>query len=190
MCLPILPFILSIIFSKNICLSTWSQMLVTFNGCLYNLILSELHKFIPLNPLCFCFFAGYEERFAAFQNLNQRLLFITVRLHTGIEFSGTGHTKVFSATGHAKVLNSLLWSLYLWVWLGHLLSRRSQTPNWGKMKLTECVIFPKSHLGSVYYCSVQNRDKFNAVIKVTFTISLFVPVRFSVRLQLVNHLGV
>lgn len=57
------------------------------------------------------------------------------------------------------------------------------------MKLTECVIFPKSHLGSVYYCSVQNRDKFNAVIKVTFTISLFVPVRFSVRLQLVNHLG-
>ena len=69
----------------------------------------EIHKLIPLNSLCFYYFAGYVERFAAFlknlrkqasfQNLNQHLLFFTLREHTGIEFSVTGHT---------RVLNSLL----------------------------------------------------------------------------------
>ena len=76
----------------------------------------EIHNFIPLNPLCFYYLAGYVERFAAFlktlrkqaafQNLNQHLLFFTLREHTNIEFS---------AIGHAKVLNSLLWSPCLWV---------------------------------------------------------------------------
>ena len=76
----------------------------------------EIHNFIPLNPLCFYYFVGCVERFAAFlktsrkqaalQNLNQHLLFFTLREHTSTEFS---------ATGHAKVLNSLLWSSCLWV---------------------------------------------------------------------------
>ena len=54
-----------------------------------------IHNFIPLNPLCFYYFAGCVERFAAFlknfrkqaafQNLNQHLLFFTLREHTSIE---------------------------------------------------------------------------------------------------------
>jgi hypothetical protein len=67
------------------------------------------------------------------------------------------HRKPLDTTRHwLSSLKSV--SVGLAGWLDEKSQQETSDTILGKIKLTEYLIFSRSHLGSVYYCSVQNVD--------------------------------
>lgn len=123
----------------------------------------EIHNFIPLNSLCFCFF------FFFFCRVQGETCCIS---KISLKTSCVSEPKPAFAFLHLEdACRKLLGTPRYWILLSEVHICRSGWAAWWeistrglrhqtgeKIKLTECLIFPKSHLDSVYDCCVQNID--------------------------------